>query len=75
MYEEGYDLPKNIYVDKIKELMNFYGPARQRKDEKAAWDEYYPLIKQSLTNFTNTLEMMRKEMTWINSTHIDDMNE
>jgi hypothetical protein len=55
--------------------MSFYGPARQRKDEKAARDEYYPLIKQSLTNFTNTLEMMRKEMTWINSTLIDDMNE
>lgn len=75
LYEDGYDLPKQVYQDKIKDLMSFYGPARNRKQEKEARDEYYPIIKETMTNFTNTLEMMRKEMTWLNATHLDEVGE
>ena len=55
--------------------MNFYGPAWNRKEEKAAWDEYYPIIKESLLNFTESIDHMWKNMPWVNSSQLDEMSE
>jgi len=43
--------------------------------EKEVRDEYHPLMKQGLFNFTGTLAQMKKDMDWVEEHIFKDMEE
>lgn len=75
LYEDGYDQPKEVYVGKMRDIYDFYGKGMRRQKEKEMRDEYHPVIKRGLLNFTATLENVRKEMEWIEEQVIKEMEE
>jgi len=75
LYEDGYDQPKEIYIGKMRDIYDFYGRGLWRQKEKEMRDEYHPVIKWGLFNFTETLVQVRKDMEWIEETVFKEMEE